>query len=121
MNSKKIVANIKKVFLFLVNPRLILCLFFAWMITNGWSYLFVILGSMLGINWMIVVGTAYLGLLWIPFTPEKIITVVIAIFLLKLLFPNDKNTLALLEKELKAVKNKLKDSQNKKKDENRSI
>jgi hypothetical protein len=45
---------------------------------------------------MIAVGGAYMALLWLPFTPEKIITCAIAIALLRWLFPNDKKTLAVL-------------------------
>ena len=51
------------------NPRLLLCLFIAWMITNGWSYIFFGLGTFLKIGWMQWIGGAYLSLLWLPFTP----------------------------------------------------
>jgi len=66
------------------------------MITNGWSYIFVAVGTALGIGWMAAVGGAYLTFLWVPFTPEKILTVIIAIFLLRKLFPNDEKTLKIL-------------------------
>lgn len=108
MNREKVKNIIKKVLLFVLNPRLLLCIAIAWMITNGWSYVFAVLGAWLKIPWMTVIGTTYLGLLWIPFTPEKIFTVIIAIFLLRLLFPNDKNTLQVLEKELSDIKKKMK-------------
>ena len=42
---------------------------------------------------MIAVSTAYMAFLWFPFTPEKIFTLVIAIALLRLLFPHDRKTL----------------------------
>ena len=88
--------KIKKVLWFFANPKLLLCLGIAWMITNGWSYIFVAVGTALGIGWMAAVGGAYLTFLWIPMTPEKILTVTIAIFLLKKLFPNDQKTLKIL-------------------------
>lgn len=88
--------KIKKVLCFFANPKLLLCLGIAWMITNGWSYIFVAVGTALGIGWMAAVGGAYLTFLWIPMTPEKILTVTIAIFLLKKLFPNDQKTLKIL-------------------------
>ena len=69
------------------------------MITNGWSYVVTAFGAYFGITWMVAVGATYMGLLWFPFTPEKIVTVIIAIFLLKLLFPKDERTLAVLRKE----------------------
>ena len=95
-NNKKIKEKLKKWVLFLLNPRLLLCLFIAWMITNGWSYVLAAAGAFLEIKWMIAVGAAYAGFLWLPFTPEKIITVIIAIFLLRLFFPKDKRTLLVL-------------------------
>ncbi len=87
----------KKLVIFLANPRLLLCWCIAWMITNGWSYVMLGLGSWLRITWMQVVATSYLAILWFPFSPEKILTTAIAIFLLKLLFPNDQKTLAVLQ------------------------
>ncbi|MBQ7374770.1 MAG: hypothetical protein IJW61_02210, partial [Clostridia bacterium] len=88
--------KLKKILWFFANPRLLLCLGIAWMITNGWSYIFVAVGTALGIGWMAAVGGAYLTFLWVPFTPEKILTVIIAIFLLRKLFPRDEKTLKIL-------------------------
>lgn len=104
MNKKKTKAFLKKFVQFFLNPRLLFCVFVAWMITNGWSYIFISLGVFMNITWMTVVGTAYAGFLWIPFTPEKIITAIIAIFLLKLLFPQDKKTLLVLQELLEKAK-----------------
>ena len=96
MNKERIKGAIKTVFLFLANPRLLLCFGIGWMITNGWSYVLLGIGTFCEINWMIAVSSAYLALLWIPFTPEKIITFAIAIALLRLLFPKDEKTLGTL-------------------------
>ncbi len=89
----KIKYWIKTIIEFCLNPRLLLCFGVAWLITNGWCYIMVALGTWLSINWMIAVGGAYAAALWVPFTREKIITVIIAIALLRLLFPNDQKTL----------------------------
>jgi len=94
---------IKKVVLFIANPRLLLCFGIAWMITNGWAYVLTGLGALFGISWMVAVGGTYLAALWVPFTPEKILTVIISIWLLKILFPKDTKTLAVLIK----MKNKI--------------
>lgn len=94
--KKTIIDKLKKVIEFILNPRLLLCFGLAWIITNGWSYILLALGMYFHIHWMIVVASTYLTLLWIPATPEKIITVIISIFLLKSLFPQDKKTLAVL-------------------------
>lgn len=88
--------KLKKAVQFILNPRLLLCFGLAWIITNGWSYIMLAVGAWLEIGWMVGIATAYLTFLWIPVTPEKIITVGIAIFLLRVLFPNDQKTLKVL-------------------------
>ncbi len=93
--------KLKKVLQFLLNPRLLLCVGIAWLITNGWSYVVFAIGTYFGIGWMIAVGGAYLAFLWLPISPEKIVTFAIAIALLRWLFPNDRKTLGVL-KELYA-------------------
>ena len=85
----------------LLNPRLLLCLFIAWMITNGWSYILFGLGMLLKINWMSIVGGAYMSFLWLPFTPEKLLTLALAIVLLRLLYPRDQKTLGMLRAKLR--------------------
>ena len=96
MKKQKLKQGIVKAFQFILNPRLIFCFGIAWMITNGWSYLMLGLGTYLEIGWMIAVAGAYLTFLWLPISPEKLVTVAIAIFLLRKLFPKDKKTLAVL-------------------------
>ena len=112
--------RLKKIAQFLLNPRLVICLAIAWMITNGWSYVLFALGTYFQIDWMTVVAGAYLAFLWIPFTPEKLITFTIAIALLRWLFPNDQKTLAVLrrwyEKAKSAVRRRKAERQEKKKD-----
>jgi len=76
----------------------VICVAIAWMITNGWSYVLFALGTFFKINWMTVVAGAYMAFLWIPFTPEKVVTFAIAIALLRWLFPNDQRTLAVLKR-----------------------
>ncbi len=94
--TEKVKNLCKKVVQFLLNPRLLLCLGIAWMITNGWSYVLFGMGTYFGIEWMIAVGGAYLAFLWLPVSPEKIATVAIAIALLRFLFPKDEKTLLVL-------------------------
>lgn len=105
--KERIPKAAKKLVRFLLNPRLLLCLFIAWMITNGWSYVFFTIGMLLKINWMRVVGGAYMGLLWLPFTPEKLLTMLIAIGLLRLFFPRDQQTLGVLRMKLRRLRGKL--------------
>ena len=93
---KRFGKGLKAACRFLFNPRFMLCFGLAWMLTNGWSYLGFLLGKALDIPWLKYISTGYMALLWLPFTPEKIITFAIAILLLKLIFPNDTKTLAVL-------------------------
>ena len=102
--------KLKKIIRFITNPRLLLCVAIAWLITNGWSYVLFGVGSYFGIHWMTAVAGAYIAFLWLPISPEKIVTFAIAIALLRLLFPNDQKTLAVLkgfyEKAKAAIKGK---------------
>lgn len=99
----------KKIVQFIMNPPLLLCLGIAWIITNGWSYILFAVGTYFGINWMIAVSGGYLAFLWIPISPEKLVTVAIAILLLKIFFPNDKKTLGILRELKDKVKGKVKE------------
>jgi hypothetical protein len=86
INKEGIKAKIKLWLKLILNWRFLVCFGLAWMITNGWSYVFIVLGTILHIAWMVFVGTTYLAFLWLPFTLEKVITVAIALFLVKVLF-----------------------------------
>ena len=94
LSSIKIKA--KKATQFLLNPHFLLCFGIAWLITNGWSYILLGIGTYCEIGWMIAVATAYLAFLWLPVSPEKIVTVLIAMTLLRFLFPHDQRTLGVL-------------------------
>ena len=103
----------KKILSFILNPRLLLCLGIAWIITNGWSYIMLGIGTYFGINWMIAVSGAYLTFLWLPISPEKIVTVFIAIGLMRLLFPHDEKTLGVLKRLIKSIKEKHRENKEK--------
>lgn len=87
-----------------LNWRFLISFFFAWMITNGWAYLFMIIGGALKIKWMLAVGTSYQTFLWLPCTPEKLVTIPIAIFIHKKLFPKDFKNINTLNNLLKNAK-----------------
>lgn len=104
--KEKLKAFLKTAIQFILNPRMLLCCGIAWMITNGWSYVLLGLGTWLENEWMMGIASAYLAFLWLPVSPEKIVTVTIAMGLLRLLFPNDRKTLGILKQthqKLKAV------------------
>ena len=97
LTGEKLKQNLKKALQFIANPRLIICFMIGWLITNGWSYILFGIGTYLEIPWMIAVAGAYLAFLWLPISPEKLVTFAIAIALLRWLFPNDQKTLAVLK------------------------
>ena len=110
LTGDKLKRNLKKTWQFVANPRLLLCWLIAWIITNGWSYILFGIGTYCEIEWMIAVSGAYLAFLWLPISPEKLVTVTIAIALLRWLFPGDQKTLAVLrgwyEKAKAAIHNR---------------
>lgn len=106
--------KLKKIIQFILNPRLLLCYGLAWIITNGWSYIILAIGTWLNIGWMKAVAGGYMAFLWLPISPEKIVTIAIAITLLRWLFPNDKKTLAILKEMHKKIVTKIKDKKAKK-------
>ncbi|MGM9626231.1 MAG: hypothetical protein ACI3XM_11070 [Eubacteriales bacterium] len=93
---RRLKPYIKTMLLCVTNPRLLLCLGIAWFVTNGWSYVLMAVGTFFQIEWMMAVAGAYLAFLWLPVSPEKIVTLALAVFLLKRLFPQDKKTLGVL-------------------------
>ncbi len=106
---------LKKIIRFLANPRLILCWSIAWFITNGWSYLSFAAGTHFDIAWLTAFAGGYIAFLWLPVSPEKIITAAIALVLLRVLFPNDKKTLGILKKIRDDTKDKMRRKRKKRK------
>ncbi len=119
--KEKIAERSKKILQFILNPRFLLCFGLAWMITNGWCYIFIGVGSFYDIEWMFYIGTTYLAFLWLPITPEKIVTIPLAIGLLKLFFPKDEKTLAVLTQMYQKAKDALKSKKRKKKEQEAAL
>ena len=99
---------IKKLIKCALNPRFVLCFGIAWMITNGWAYILLGVGAFFNIGWMTAAAGAYIAFLWLPISPEKLITIPIAIGLMRWLFPKDKETLGMLRDLSEKAKNELK-------------
>lgn len=121
MMKEKIKNFLRTAVQFILNPRLLLCFGIGWMITNGWSYILLGLGTWLENEWMIGVASAYLAFLWLPVSPEKLVTVAIAITLLRWMFPNDRKTLGILKRSYADLKQafRLKKQQHQQKKQNR--
>ena len=101
---------IKRLTALFFNPRFLLCFGLAWLVTNGWAYAVAALGAVLESGWMLAVSGAYLTFLWFPFTPEKVLTLTLAILLLRWLFPKDEKTLGSLRQMYASLKKKNKDA-----------
>lgn len=112
---KKTWKKILKILRLFLNWRFAVSFGMAWMITNGWAYLFVFFGNQFDISWMKIIGTSYVAFLYIPITPEKLITIPIAIGIQKFLFPKDTKTLKEIE-GLKIKRKKKKTDKNEEKD-----
>ena len=111
--------KIKKAVQFIINPHLLICFGIAWLITNGWSYLLFGIGTYYDIGWMVAISGAYLTLLWLPISPEKIVTVAIAIGLLRIIFPRDEKTLRVLTDMKNAVVDAINKKRNKKRNKSK--
>ena len=83
----------------LTNPHLLISVAVAWFITNGWSYCALGLGWFFEISWLRNIGAVYLAILWAPGTPEKLFTFGVAMVMLRVLFPKDTRTLAMLRRK----------------------
>ena len=74
-------------------------------------------GTYFGIGWMTAVAAGYLTFLWLPVSPEKIVTFAIAIGLLRLIFPHDTATLAVLKRGAEKAREALRRGRKRKSDE----
>ena len=64
--KKKLLKLLKTLKNFFVNPHLVICFAIAWIITNGWAYASLVLGTRFGIKWLTVVAGAYIAVLYSP-------------------------------------------------------
>jgi chaperonin GroEL len=94
---------------FLIDWRMAMSFFLAWLTTNGWSYTFIIIGYTCNIEWMFNVGILYQAFLWLPCTPEKVVTIPLAIFYKKLIFKRrevmETTNIKIVEQTFKEIRN----------------
>lgn len=100
--------KLKKILKFFLNWRFVVSFGIAWMITNGWAYICLGLGIWFDINWLAGVAGSYVAFLYLPFTPEKLITIPLAILICKIIFPKQKRIREELTQLYNEEKNKLK-------------
>ena len=64
-----------------LNWRILIIYLPIWFIMSGWTYLFIFLGTKYHIAWMLAAGTFWATVLWLPITPEKLITIPLTLFI----------------------------------------
>ena len=82
--------------------RILVCYLPFWFIFTGWTYVALAIGN----TWWKTISGVWLGIMWMPFAPEKLITIPLTIWLHKKLFPNRATTAldSILEKEKASVR-----------------
>ena len=78
---KRLWTKIKTYISPFLNWRILLIYLPIWFIMSGWTYLFIYLGTRYKIAWMLASGTFWATILWLPITPEKLITIPITLFI----------------------------------------
>ena len=87
----------------LTNPHMLISVAIAWFFTNGWAYCAAGIGTFCHIPWLRNTGLIYLGILWAPGTPEKVLTFGLAMMIMRVLFPQDRRTVLLLRRKLRLL------------------
>ena len=64
-----------------LNWRILVIYLPIWFLMSGWTYLFIYLGTRHHIAWMLASGTFWATVLWLPITPEKLITIPLTLFI----------------------------------------
>jgi len=58
----------------------------VWILTTGWSYVFIVVGASNDIDWMVKLGTGAQFFFWNPLVNEKLVTIPFSIWLHKKIF-----------------------------------
>lgn len=83
---KRLWTKIKTYIAPFLNWRILIIYVPIWFIMSGWTYLFIYLGTRHHVGWMLAAGTFWATILWLPFTPEKLITIPLTLYLYVKLF-----------------------------------
>ena len=85
----------KKIWIYLrpfLKLKFIISYLIPFAIVNGWAWVGSSLFAIGWVNWFTVAAVTWLGILWLPWTPEKLITIPVAIWIHTRLFRNDTAT-----------------------------
>ena len=78
---KRLWTKIKTYIAPFLNWRILVIYVPIWFLMSGWTYLFIYLGTRHHISWMLAAGTFWATLLWLPITPEKLITIPLTLWI----------------------------------------
>ena len=81
MKMKRLLTKIKTYISPFLNWRILIIYLPIWFIMSGWTYLFIYLGTRHHVGWMLAAGTFWATVLWLPITPEKLITIPLTLYL----------------------------------------
>lgn len=117
---KKIIKKIGVYISPFLDIKLLLVYTPIWFLMSGWTYLFIFLGMKYNMQWMLIAGSTWAGILWLPCTPEKIITIPLTLYLYTKIFGNkNKKTIEKLERmheqakeDLQLIKHKIRTIRN---------
>lgn len=87
---------LKKLWLYIkpfLNIKILIVYIPIWFIFSGWTYLFIYLGIKFDIKWMYISGSTWSAFLWMPFTPEKLVTIPLTIKVYMKLFKENNPSL----------------------------
>ena len=76
---KRLWTKIKTYISPFLNWRILIIYLPIWFLMSGWTYLFIYLGTRHHVGWMLAAGTFWATVLWLPITPEKLITIPLTI------------------------------------------
>ena len=78
---KRLLTKIKTYISPFLNWRILVIYVPIWFLMSGWTYLFIFLGTKHHISWMLAAGTFWATILWLPITPEKLLTIPLTLWI----------------------------------------
>ena len=103
---KKILLKLYQFIKFILDWRTFMCYIPVWFVFSGWTYVVLIYGS----PWWRTIAGAWLAMLWMPWCPEKLITIPLSLWIKKILFK--KENLYMATEKIKVVKKTFQDIAN---------
>jgi chaperonin GroEL len=100
---KELLAKLYEFIKFILDWKTLLCYIPVWFVFSGWTYVAIAFGS----PWIRAFGSAWLAMLWMPWCPEKLITIPITLWIKRIIFK--KENLYMATENIKVVKKTFQD------------